>query len=53
MTGKKKLPLWWRILAYLPEGPLFIECATCLFWRGVAVGATTSFLSSFIYKVLT
>lgn len=35
----EKHSLWWRAIAYLPEGPLFIECATCLFWRGAAVGA--------------
>lgn len=32
-------PLWWRVLAYLPEGPLYVDCATCLFWRGALVGA--------------
>lgn len=33
-----KKPLWWRILAYLPEGRLYTQCATCLFWRGALVG---------------
>lgn len=47
-------PLWWRVLAYLPEGPLFIECATCLFWRGAVVGAALSFaIHLLLHKVLS
>ena len=38
-TGGAMKPLWWRVLAYLPEGPLYVDCATCLFWRGAIVGA--------------
>jgi hypothetical protein len=37
MTVHDHDPLWWRILAWLPER-LFIDCAVCLFWRGAVVG---------------
>lgn len=37
MTPDERGPLWWRVLAWLPER-LFISCAVCLFWRGAAVG---------------
>jgi asparagine N-glycosylation enzyme membrane subunit Stt3 len=37
MTPQQRDPLWWRVLAWLPE-QLFIDCAVCLFWRGAVVG---------------
>ena len=37
MTPQERDPLWWRVLAWLPE-QLFIDCAVCLFWRGAVVG---------------
>ena len=37
MTTHDSVPLWWRIVSWLPA-KLFIACAVCLFWRGAAVG---------------
>jgi len=37
VTTPERDPLWWRLLAWLPEY-LFIDCAVCLFWRGAVVG---------------
>ena len=37
MSAPDRDPLWWRVLAWLPDY-LFIDCAVCLFWRGAVVG---------------
>lgn len=37
MTAHDPIPLWWRIVSWLPA-KLFIACAVCLFWRGAVVG---------------
>jgi len=37
VTAPERDPLWWRVVAWLPE-VLFIDCAVCLFWRGAVVG---------------
>jgi hypothetical protein len=37
MTTPERDPLWWRVLAWLPE-VFYIDCAVCLFWRGAMVG---------------
>lgn len=35
----KFLDFVWPAIAYLPEKIFWVDCGTCLFWRGAAVGA--------------